>query len=744
MIAALAALLVGTPPAFVIDDQLGAPEAISEEAAAFWRRLEETFAAVTSADVPRSRRPIRVRRAANLRPTDSGRSEPGISWVRQNVSGVVDEAVVIALRHELAHQFLWVACPVGHGDALLHEAFAIATSGELTRWSDGPYLSVPKARKILEASAEVSLSSGRARRAIARLLANTAIAGSALPIPLERRLRLCASAVRWTDPIGVTELAEGTRAPIGSAAIAINRHSGLVVIEEGDVRTPMPYGSTLKPFVIAGHRGHGPRLRPRRSRPEWQCGARRPARMDEATALLRSCNGYFLDWARSEPIVARFGVYEDALVRLGLPRAPEDMAEAIGIRPTLALSPWSLAQAYRLLAEASPEVIETLRRNGAEGTLSGLPTSRRLATLATKTGTVRTADSRPKLGWIVGVDEDLVVVMAKKARAPRTFAGELSRFVARARKRAGQRAARVQVFGLLSPEQVQAACEGAAFRMTRDGPVALASTYDGLLARTGQGRAICLGGSWRVRFPGGPEAGRAYAGIFAHDPAPRYRPPRGAVVSRRARRARRGSDFVFVTSVDRYAAGVLAAEDARIEGPAREALARVVAHNAGVLRHRGRPVCDTTHCQVFLGTRAPGSGDAQALAAPPLRAAGWLMFSRGGDEPWIERRPVVRVEAILGRGAARLRPHAGKVDYVVSVRAGPALYDEARQVPCPRLSGPLKLPSCPDSASRQGAQFVFRGRGQGHGQGLDVEHAKRSDQTADEILRAAYGVDAVR
>ena len=34
----------------------------------------------------------------------------------------------------------------------------------------------------------------------------------------------------------------------------------------------------------------------------------------------------------------------------------------------------------------------------------------------------------------------------------------------------------------------------------------------------------------------------------------------------------------------------------------RIALGRVIAHNVAHSRHQGRPLCDTTHCQVFKGT----------------------------------------------------------------------------------------------------------------------------------------------
>jgi hypothetical protein len=63
-------------------------------------------------------------------------------------------------------------------------------------------------------------------------------------------------------------------------------------------------------------------------------------------------------------------------------------------------------------------------------------------------------------------------------------------------------------------------------------------------------------------------------------------------------------------------------------------------------------------------------------------------------------------------------------------------------VPWEVLRAPLKLPSCPQQAVVSGSEVVFEGRGRGHGEGLDVEWAKRSGLGADEILRRAYGLSS--
>jgi hypothetical protein len=457
--------------------------------------------------------------------------------------------------------------------------------------------------------------------------------------------------------------------------------------------------------------------------------------MDFATALLRSCNEWFLAWAEREPSVAGLGSWRAALSALGLSATPGDAAEAIGIRPSLRISPLALAQAYRLLAETRPALVGVLSRSAREGTLSGLPASRALAGVAAKTGTVLDAAGAPVLGWIAAVDRDVVVVMARAGRAPRSFAGELAALLPRAREPARE-AARVQVLGLVPTEEVTGRCSGTGFLLEPSGPRPLPDGEAALLALARAGPLLCAGGQWLVRYPGLPRP-RPYAGVFTREPAPAS-PPGAAASTDRERRARRGSDLVFRTTRLLYASGVVAAEDASLRDGARVALARVADANAARSRHPGRPVCDTTHCQAFLGTRAPSPDERAALAAP-VEGRAWLPFSRGGSEPWRAERPRAAVEAALAPGARSLTFGEGRVRFTAGGGDGVAPWEERRSAPCELLRGPLKLRSCPERASQAGDRFVFEGRGEGHGEGLDLEWAKRSGLGADEILRRAYG-----
>ena len=62
------------------------------------------------------------------------------------------------------------------------------------------------------------------------------------------------------------------------------------------------------------------------------------------------------------------------------------------------------------------------------------------------------------------------------------------------------------------------------------------------------------------------------------------------------------------------------------------------------------------------------------------------------------------------------------------------------RVPCERVRAELRLPGCPLEGVFQEQTVRLSGRGRGHGLGLDVEAARRSGLTADELLRRAYGL----
>jgi hypothetical protein len=729
---ALAALALAAAPSFRVEG--GVPPEAAAEAERGWAAGAALLSSA-GGTVPASPRPIRIAPIDALPAGQAALSRAGAVGLRP---GPFDARARVALRHEVAHALLLEGCPPAAGDRLFHEAFALIASGELADWSQGEevaregYLPLAKALETLGSAR--TLDGRGARRALARLLAESPLPSGGLPPALSRRISRCEAGARW-EPLAAAELADD-RAPAADALVVLSRHTGEPLQSAGAASLPLPFGSALKPFMVAGAEGALPVLKPDPSRPGWRCGEGLPERVDGATALLRSCNGWFLDWAARDPAAVKLGRWGPALHTVGLTALPADGSEAIGVRPSLRISPRALAEGYRLLAEARPDLVDLMSRNAREGTLSGLPASARLAGVALKTGTVFTARAEPRVGWIAAIDRDVVVVMVRAGMAPRSFAGSLAETIEKGRL-AARAAVRVQILGLLPTEDVVARCAGRGFTAARSGPVAAPEREAPLAELARAGPAVCLGGPWKVRYPGLAEP-RDYAGVFTLEPAPPYEPPPGDAPTERERRARRGSDLVLRTTRLAYAAGVVAAEAASLRGEPRIALARVADRNGGASRHVGRPLCDTTHCQAFQGTVAPAKEDRAALAEP-LPAGRWIPFSRGGAEPWSAERPRAAVEAALGGAARAISFGGGRVRWTASVEEAGGRFDERRDAPCERLRGALKLASCPERVEELGARLRFTGRGEGHGEGLDVEWAARSGLSAGELLRRAGG-----
>jgi hypothetical protein len=747
--ALLGALLLAAPP---FHFEGGLPAELAPAAARAWDE-EAALLLAEGVPAPSAPRDLRIVPAAALPGAEAGLSQLGVIGLRP---GLAPAAMDLTLRHEVAHQLLLEACPPASGDRLFHEAFALTASGELARWAAGEeagaYLPLSRALEVLSralaAPGARALDGRDTRRALARLLSESPAVRGRLPAALARHLSRCEPGAAWSR-LAPQDLAG--EVPAADALVVLSRHSGEVLAAQGAASLPLPFGSTLKPFLLAGAVRPTPLLRPDPSRLVWRCGEALPPAMDAAAALLRSCNGWFLDWAERDRDVVAFGAWGPALLALGLSGLPSDAAEAVGIRPALRIPPLGLAHAYRLLAEARPDLLDVLSRNAREGTLSGLPASEALAGVAAKTGTVLDAGASPRLGLLVAVTPDLVVVVVRAGRPPRSFAADVAGVLARAAAPA-RGAARVQVLGLLPADEVEGRCAGKGFALSPAGPVAAPDGFAPLAALATRGPLACAGGPWLVRYPGLGEA-RPYAGILTREPPPPGPGPRaagpaspdGTGPTPREARARRGSDLVLRTTRLAYAAGVVDAEDGSIRGEARIALARVADRDgaAGGERHPGRPPCDTTHCQAFRGTVAPRPEDRAALEHP-LPPGPWLPYSRGGDEPWTRERPAAAVAAALGPGARDLRFEEGRVSFLAAGDDAGARFEERRSLPCELLRGPLKLPSCPLRAVTLGGRVRFEGRGQGHGEGLDVEWARRSGLPAEEILRRAFGSSVER
>ena len=322
--------------------------------------------------------------------------------------------------------------------------------------------------------------------------------------------------------------------------------------------------------------------------------------------------------------------------------------------------------------------------------------------------------ARSSADLVLRVDDDRVIVNDPRTAVPARTRSEL--------------AVEVQVFGLVGSDRVSVQCPGRAARVSGFTVEELPGGWQTLRGALGTGTILCTGGPWQVRVAGGKP--RPYAGVFSFRPLPERTPEPGS--TRREARARRGSEVIFRTTLADYVSGVMAAEQGGLRGEAAVALAQVIAHDARVERHLGRPVCDTTHCQAFLGTAASSPEVTRALEFPELPTTRWLPYFRGGNEPWEVRRPAAKVHALLGD----VQRFGGDGRTLEVVRS-----KGIERTACEPVRAALRLPSCPTEGLPEGETVRIRGRGRGHGLGLDVEAARASGLDASELLRRAYGLD---
>ena len=404
-----------------------------------------------------------------------------------------------------------------------------------------------------------------------------------------------------------------------------------------------------------------------------------------------------------------------------MPRAPRSGAAPRAV-VTIGLA---TALPFLLGAGASDERLVVLSRHSGE-VLAGANFAihpgeprgaRALAESARIDAAAGRSPARSSADLVLRVDDDRVIVNDPRTAVP-------------ARRRS-ESAVEVQVFGLVGSDRVSVQCPGRAARVSSFTVEELPSGWQTLRGALGTGTILCTGGPWQVRVAGSHV--RPYAGVFSFRPLPERTPEPGSTP--REARARQGSEVVFRTTLSDYVSGVMAAEQGGLRGEAAVALAQVIAHDARVERHPGRPVCDTTHCQAFLGTSAITPEVRRALDQPELPTTRWLPYFRGGSEPWEVRRPAAEVHAQLG-DFQRLGGDGRTLEVVRSTGI--------EQTACEPVRAALRLPSCPTEGVPEGETVRIRGRGRGHGLGLDVEAARSSGLDAAELLRRAYGLDIGR
>jgi hypothetical protein len=703
-------------------------------------------------------------------PADFGHARGGrIELNRLLTQGAADSVFV----HELAHVFFESRCAgLAKGAPVLSEAFALLISGDAARraFEGTRFLYAASARDWLLAHAGETSGQTReagrgdsqvAQQALARALAQPEMA-RAWEAYFARLLASCGQE-SFAQSGALAEFLDMVRgigaesAPSRADFLLVDGLAGETLAEDGRPRTRQPAGSILKPSLVAAVPAL---MEPRTARDaaEWHCPGP-PKRGESFTwgrALAASCNGFFLDFTAAP---GTFDAWEDEMRRLGLhlPDRSISMEERLGLREGITLSPLEAVRLFSWLDRKAPFVVDALRRTAQDGTLASAPGAEWFVErrIALKTGTVRSVAGLPLHGWIVAVGPRdgsgapaFVAALHATGRATAALLPDLKRRLASALTGL-ERAAEVQVFGLVPEAGVGLACDDGAPLLVR------APAGDWRLEKPGTAVApgtlvagetyACPAAALAVTFADGHGAARHRRsfGALRVEALPAGDVFSSVPLRERSVRARRGSRFILTTSERSYAVSSILSELPAGHTELLAALSLVVRNNRLTRRHGDRPPCDTTHCNLF-GQDGNVSAAARKRAQQAVtQAAGleiaapeggrpWLPFFLGGTKEWTEVRTGAAIAGALGLEVEPLR--VVRVSDGSFEVAAPAAV--VRRFPCELLRNQLRLPSCPDDVtsplSRPGG-FTFRGKGEGHGAGLDLTLAAAA---------AAEGADA--
>jgi hypothetical protein len=696
------------------------PSSLCEEGARFWSELEGKFGPAAVA----SFRVVLVNPSTKI--LHAGFSRSGLIQIHP---GIPLDSRLSVLKHELAHQYLSVR--KGEASGFLHEAFALWTSQDDVRISleNSDFFRRKEALAFLDRATRPSFAiGGREDRALARVLVSLRAQKSET-----QKIDAFFSDFLRSDEKADEEALRSAfqiRTPKNRTDFALWDGAGRLLTSEGEIGTPFPTGSILKPLLLLTE----PKImdsRPSRLDPVWFCpeqsGEERLWTWQEA--LVKSCNGFFLDGVSSRDRLRNFAT---VMSSLGLPPL-SSISEAIGLVPSKGLSLQEVEKIYRWLSLKSPFLLETLKRVPSEGTLAGLPDSQWFISheIALKTGSFKDENGEPLHSWIVAVEAKnpssprFVVVLHSEGKSTQALLSELRTRLSPWMWRSEQRA-KVRILGLIDEEKIHGRCASEPM-LVRDSNGEWKVAAENKLDRTRASEFRCLSGPLLMEFPYRPNeiVTRPTYGVLSYHKISSSESA-SLPLRREQKRARSGSAWLLETSEREYLFQVVASEFAEGRKEAWKALALVARSNLRVGWKNTDEICDTTICQVFGQADRLNPREQKKLwqALQEVQKwelqnpkSEWLFFSAGGSQAWSESRSAEEVREALGG------------------RSPGAVGEEDLQLQ-------LRLPGRPRKIEKKDSHWIFEGRGRGHGKGFDVLAAnalaaqgRRFDEILEQMTR---------
>lgn len=656
------------------------------------------------------------------------------------------------LRHELAHVFLNSQCPL-LTDGFAQELFAYWRSGDYLRLLYGQKLLYTKSDAFKELKDTSPFGSSKTV-AVARLINELVKKGNEnfLKIWFNDVLVNCQDKafIEKQDSLakGFLDRLQGTQANLAvneSGFLVLDALANEVLVAEGHWQKKQSVGSTLKPFAVSFF-SDLKKSRLKKNTTEWECGEAAWKKWDYRKALNYSCNGFFLD---VQPKPAELASYVDTLNSLTGSQFQTqwlNMADIIGLWPTLQLNLFDVAKIYDYLLEKDQETVGILKQTARAGTLSGTSDSKWFFDngIALKSGTTTNLDLSLETGFIAAVfnsgKTSKIAVLYRSGRRPVDLLSELKSKIQKFLKHQDA-LARVQVLSSFKLNSIQITCPTVVFKNGIQQP--LGTQIDVQKMNSVNNRLSCAGEPFQVHAQD-QLVRRLYGDLTFQKLKPVAKIDEAR--SEKNARARQGSELVLTTSEQHYLKSVLFSESGNYRNELKKALLLVFKTNLGFWNTKKQPICDTTICQVFnLNYESVTLAQKQSiddlifdLESTHLGTTQWLEFSLGGNEIWEKEVSVKDVSTYLNTPNLtkfELHKHDGGLSLAINDK------QQAKES-CEKFRTYFKFRSCPDAAEMSERGLIkFSGRGEGHERGMDLTAANQlaiQGFNFDQIIEAFY------
>ncbi len=516
------------------------------------------------------------------------------------------------------------------------------------------------------------------------------------------------------------------------------------IYSEGNWKKKQTVGSTLKPLTVSFFKDIKTEKSPKKT-VEWECGKAVRTKWDYKKALNHSCNGFFLDTKIKVEEMNSYTYTLNALTNSSYQSEWLNMADTIGLWPTIKLDLLDLAKVYDYILETNPSTIATLKQTPAAGTLSESKEAAWFIQhgISLKSGTTTQLDLSIEKGFLVAVfnveSAPKIAVLYRAGNRPIDLLPELKSKIEKYVTYVDS-PAQVQVLSSFQLNSVDVSCP--TILLKNGAATSVSGKLDLQKLKVSKGRFGCAGAPFDVSAK--DQVSRKLYGDLS------FRNGTAIAVLDQARseknaRARRGSELVLNTSEWHYLRSVAFSESGNYRQELKKAMLLVFKNNLSFWKSKNAPICDTTICQVFNLNYEQMKSDQKKqvddlileIGSSHLGAKNWLEFSLGGTDEWTQTVTYQNVAEYLKIAVAADLSGTKTGDEFIFEIAGQKITTS-----CEKLRTYFKLRSCPDViTSLDASSAQFAGKGEGHERGMDLTAANQlaiQGFNFDQIIEAFY------